>query len=57
MEQLGRQAVAAAAVLARAGSAQKNAALTAAAAAVRAAQAAILAANARDLEAARARGS
>ncbi len=55
MEQLGRQAVAAAAVLARAGSAQKNAALTAAAAAVRAAQAAILAANARDLELARAR--
>ena len=55
MEQLGRQAVAAAAVLARAGSAQKNAALTAAAAAVRGAQAAILAANARDLELARAR--
>jgi glutamate-5-semialdehyde dehydrogenase len=55
MEQLGRQAVAAAAVLARAGSAQKNAALTAAAAAVRDTQAAILAANARDLELARAR--
>ena len=55
MEQLGRQAVAAAAVLARAGSAQKNAALTAAAAAVRGTQAAILAANARDLELARAR--
>jgi glutamate-5-semialdehyde dehydrogenase len=55
MEQLGRQAVAAAAVLARASSAQKNAALTAAAAAVRGAHAAILAANARDLDGARER--
>ncbi|HEY7996125.1 MAG TPA: glutamate-5-semialdehyde dehydrogenase, partial [Steroidobacteraceae bacterium] len=55
MQQLGREAVAAAAVLARAGSAQKNAALTAAAAAVRGGHAAILAANARDLDGARAR--
>jgi glutamate-5-semialdehyde dehydrogenase len=55
MQQLGREAVAAAAVLARTGGAQKNAALTAAAAAVRRGHTAILAANARDLDGARAR--
>jgi glutamate-5-semialdehyde dehydrogenase len=52
MEGLGRAALAAAAVLARASTAQKNAALGAAAAAVRREQGAILAANARDLGAA-----
>jgi len=56
MEELGRQAVAAAAVLARAGRAQKDLALTAAAAAVRSSREGILAANAHDLEAAGARG-
>ena len=54
MERLGSAAVAAAAVLAHASSAQKNAALRAAAGAVRAQHAAILAANERDLAAARA---
>jgi glutamate-5-semialdehyde dehydrogenase len=52
MEALGRAALAAAAVLARASSAQKNAALAATAAAVRREQGAILTANARDLAAA-----
>jgi glutamate-5-semialdehyde dehydrogenase len=54
MERLGSAAVAAAAVLAHASSAQKNAALRAAAGAVRAQHAAILAANERDLAASRA---
>ena len=54
MEELGRAATAAAAVLALAPSTQKDAALAAAAAAVRAAQGEILAANERDLAAARA---
>ena len=54
MERLGRNAVAAASVLARAGTGAKNAALGAAAAAVRAGAAGILAANERDLSAARA---
>jgi glutamate-5-semialdehyde dehydrogenase len=54
MERLGSAAVAAAAVLAHASSAQKNAALRAAAGALRAQHAAILAANERDLAAARA---
>jgi glutamate-5-semialdehyde dehydrogenase len=53
MEGIGRAAVAAAAVLARAPTAQKNAALAAAAVAVRERRAAILAANQRDLSAAR----
>jgi glutamate-5-semialdehyde dehydrogenase len=52
MEGLRRSALAAAAVLARASTAQKDAALGAAAAAVRREQGAILAANARDLGAA-----
>jgi glutamate-5-semialdehyde dehydrogenase len=52
MEGLGRAALAAAAVLARAGTVQKDAALGAAAAAVRRGHSAILAANARDLAAA-----
>jgi len=55
MAQLGTGARAAAAVLARAATEQKNAALLAAAAAVRARRAAILEANERDLAAARAR--
>jgi glutamate-5-semialdehyde dehydrogenase len=55
MPELGRAARAAAAVLARAATGQKNAALLAAAAAVRTRRAAILAANERDLAAARAR--
>jgi len=54
MEELGRAATAAAAVLALAPSTQKDAALAAATAAVRAAQGEILAANERDLAAARA---
>jgi len=54
MEELGRAAVAAAAVLAHAPTAQKNAALTTAAAAVRARRADILDANERDVSAARA---
>ena len=55
MEGLGRAALAAAALLARAGTAQKDTALGAAAAAVRRERASILAANARDLAAAGAR--
>jgi glutamate-5-semialdehyde dehydrogenase len=55
MEGLGRAALAAAALLARAGTAQKDAALGAAAAAVRRERGSILAANARDLAAAAAR--
>src|SRR5581483_4141039 len=54
MERLGRNAVAAASVLALAGTGAKNAALSAAAAAVRAGAARILEANARDMSAARA---
>jgi glutamate-5-semialdehyde dehydrogenase len=54
MESLGKAALEAAAVLAHAPAAQKNAALAAAAAAVRAQQAGILAANERDMAAARA---
>lgn len=54
MERLGRNAVAAAAVLARAGTGAKNGALSAAAGAVRAGAARILEANARDMSAARA---
>jgi glutamate-5-semialdehyde dehydrogenase len=56
MDRLGRQAVAAAAVLARAATATKNAALEAAAAALRARCDAVLAANATDMTAARAKG-
>jgi len=55
MEELGRTAVASAAVLALGSTAQKNHALRAAAAAIRARRSAILEANAQDLEAARAR--
>ena len=55
MEELGRAATEAAAVLALAPGAQKNAALVAAAQAVRARAAGILAANERDVAAARAR--
>jgi glutamate-5-semialdehyde dehydrogenase len=54
MEQLGRNAVAAASVLAQAGTEAKNAALAAAARAIRAGAARILEANARDMSAARA---
>ena len=54
MERLGRNAVAAASVLALAGTATKNAALAAAAAAIRCGSAGILEANARDMSAARA---
>jgi glutamate-5-semialdehyde dehydrogenase len=54
MERLGRNAVAAASVLALTGTAAKDAALAAAAAAIRAGAAGILAANERDLSAARA---
>jgi glutamate-5-semialdehyde dehydrogenase len=54
MERLGRNAVAAASVLALAGTAAKNAALSAAAAAIRAGSDRILEANARDMAAARA---
>jgi glutamate-5-semialdehyde dehydrogenase len=57
MDGLGRAAVEAAAVLALAPTAQKNAALSAAAATVRAQREAILAANARDMAAARERES
>jgi len=53
MERLGRNAVAAASVLALADTAAKNAALSAAAGAIRAGAARILEANARDLSAAR----
>jgi glutamate-5-semialdehyde dehydrogenase len=55
MRELGVRARAAARTLARAGTAQKNQALRAAAAAIRAGGAEIIAANARDMEAARAR--
>ena len=55
MEELGRAATSAAAVLALAPGAQKNAALVAAAQAVRARHGAILAANEHDMAAARAR--
>ena len=54
MEQLGRNAVAAASILALAGTAAKNAALLAAAGAIRAGAPGILEANARDVSAARA---
>jgi glutamate-5-semialdehyde dehydrogenase len=54
MEGLGKAAVRAAAVLALAGTAKKNAALVAAAAAIRARRSEILAANERDMTAARA---
>ena len=54
MEGLGKAAVKAAAVLALAGTAKKNAALVAAAAAIRARRADILASNERDMTAARA---
>ncbi|MDE2261261.1 MAG: glutamate-5-semialdehyde dehydrogenase [Gammaproteobacteria bacterium] len=53
MERLGRNAVAAAQVLALAGTTAKNAALSASAAAIRAGAARILEANARDMSAAR----
>src|SRR5687768_5069184 len=56
MQPLGRDAVAAAEVLALASSDTKNRALTAAASALRAGAADLLAANARDMEAARAKG-
>lgn len=56
MRGLGTRARAAARELARATTAQKDAALRAAAAAIRAGRAGIIAANARDMEAARARG-
>ena len=56
MNRLGREAVAAAAVLALASTATKNLALAKAAAALRASKAVLLAANAQDMEAARARG-
>jgi len=56
MERMGRDACAAAAVLALAASGQKNRALTAAAAALRARQRAILDANGADIAAARAKG-
>lgn len=55
MRDLGRRARAAARTLARADTAQKDAALAAAAAAIRAGRDAIIAANARDMEAARQR--
>jgi len=54
MERLGRNAVAAASVLALAGTAAKNAALSAAAGAIRGGAGRILEANARDMSAARA---
>src|SRR5215510_1791858 len=56
MQALGREAVAAAAVLARAGTDAKNRALAGIAAALRARVPELLAANARDMEAARAKG-
>src|SRR5690242_2040277 len=55
MEQIGRAALDASAVLAQASTQQKNAALIAAATAIRSDRADILAANAKDMEAARAR--
>ena len=57
MTRLGRSAVAAASVLAQAGTAAKNQALSAAAATIRAATARILEANSRDMSAARAADS
>jgi len=56
MDELGRAAVAAAEALARADTATKNLALNRAATALRANRAALLAANAQDMEAARAKG-
>jgi glutamate-5-semialdehyde dehydrogenase len=56
MNRLGREAVLAAAALALASTATKNLALMKAAAAIRAARAVLLAANARDMEAAQAKG-
>ena len=56
MRDLGRRARAAARLLARATTAQKDAALKASATAIRAGSAAIIAANAKDMEAATARG-
>jgi glutamate-5-semialdehyde dehydrogenase len=56
MERLGREAVAAASVLAHTDAGAKNAALHAAASALRAGAAAVLAANARDMDAATAKG-
>ena len=56
MRDLGRRARAAARLLARATTAQKDAALKASATAIRAGSAAIIAANAKDVEAATARG-
>ena len=55
MEQIGRAALEASAVLAQASTQQKNAALTAASKAIRSGVAEILAANAKDMEGARAR--
>lgn len=55
MEQMGRAALAASAVLSQASTQQKNAALVAAAKAIRSGAADILAANAKDMEAAHAR--
>src|SRR5512147_1905487 len=55
MEQIGRASLAASAVLAQASTQQKNAALVAAAKAIRSSVAEILAANAKDMDAARAR--
>ena len=56
MDRLGRDAAAASVVLAMAGTATKNGALAAAATSLRARKAELLAANARDMEAARAKG-
>src|SRR5689334_8263097 len=56
MQPLGRDAVAAAAELARASTATKNRALAAIATALRARKAELLAANAKDMEAARSKG-
>ena len=56
MNKLGRDAIVAAEALARASTATKNLALTRAAAGLRAHRAALLAANAKDMEAARAKG-
>ncbi len=56
MDRLGQQAAAAATVLAQASPAAKNLALTQIAASLRARRAELLAANARDMEAARAKG-
>jgi glutamate-5-semialdehyde dehydrogenase len=56
MDQLGRDAVAAAGILALASTAAKNLALAQTAAALRARRADVLAANARDMDAARAKG-